>query len=119
MCFGPNDRQRSFLDMLSNLIPAQIAKQNAALDPLEAFGQQRMTGGLPEFNALKDFSSGTVAQNSAPARGSLLRSMARSGMSSGDPASQGILSDFNATRSRAYDQNMMDLITKNEAAKQA
>src|SRR6266403_806157 len=105
--------------MLSNLIPAQITKQNAALDPLAAFGQSRMIGGLPEFNALKDFSSGTVAQNSAPARGSLLRSFARSGMSSSDPASQGILSDFNATRARAYDTNMMDLITKNEAAKQA
>src|SRR2546421_12544871 len=99
-CFGPSGTQQNFLSMLSNLIPAQITKQNAALDPLAAFGQSRMTGGLPEFNALKDFSTGTVAQNSAPARGSLLRSMARSGMRPGDPASQGILSDFNASRSR-------------------
>jgi len=105
--------------MLSNLIPAQITKQNAALDPLASFGQQRMTGGLPDFNAMKDFSTGTVAQNSAPARGSLIRGMARSGMSSGDPASTGLLSDFNATRARAYDTNFMDLLKQNEAAKQA
>jgi len=118
-CFGPSGTQKNFLNTLSNLIPAQITKQNAALDPLAAFGQSRMTGGLPDFNALKDFSTGTVAQNSAPARGSLIRSLATSGRSMADPASQGLLSDFNATRSRAYDQNMMDLITKNEAAKQA
>ena len=37
----------------------------------------------------------------------------------GDPASQGILSDFNASRSRAYDVNLMDLLKTNEAAKQA
>lgn len=105
--------------MLQNLIPAQIAKQNQALDPLSAFGQARMTGGLPDLNALKDFSSGTVAQNSAPARGGVIRSLAAGGLKMGDPASQGVLSDFNASRGRAYDQNLMDLLKTNEAAKQS
>jgi len=40
-------------------------------------------------------------------------------MNPGDPASTGLLSDFNATRARAYDTNFMDLLKQNEAAKQA
>lgn len=119
MCFGPSGTQKGFLSMLQNLIPAQIAKQNQALDPLAAFAQARMTGGLPDLNALKDFSTGTVAQNSAPARGGVLRSLAAGGLKMGDPASQGVLSDFNASRSRAYDANLMDLLKTNEATKQA
>jgi len=101
------------------LIPSEIAKRDTALDPLAKFAQQRLTGGLPELNQLKDFSSGTVAQNSAPARGALLRSISAGGRSMNDPASMGLLSDFNASRARAYDSNMMDLLKTNEAAKQA
>jgi len=101
------------------LIPSEIAKRDTALDPLAAFAKQRMTGGLPEFNQLKDFSSGIVAQNSAPARGGVIRRLAGAGLRSSDPASQGILSDFDASRSRAYDTNFMDLLGRNEATKQA
>ncbi len=107
------------MDLLKNLIPQQITKQDAALDPLATYSKALMTGGLPDFNALKDFSSGTVAQNSAPARGSLIRSLATSGIGSGSPAGAGVMSDFNASRARAYDANMQDLIAKNQQAKQA
>src|SRR6266568_9500899 len=110
MCFGPNSTQRNYMNTLANLIPAQITKQNQALDPLAAFGVSRMSGGLPDFNAYKDFSTGTIAQNSAAGRGGVIRRMAAGGLRSGDPAYQGVLSDFDASRSRAYDQNMMDLL---------
>ncbi len=119
MCFGPSGPQKNLNNILLSLIPSEIAKRDTALDPLAKFAQQRLTGGLPELNQLKDFSSGTVAQNSAPARGALLRSISAGGRSMNDPASMGLLSDFNASRARAYDSNMMDLLKTNEAAKQA
>jgi len=119
MCFGPSSQQKNLNNILTSLIPSEIAKRDTALDPLAAFAKARMMGGLPDFNALKDFSSGTVAANSAPARGGVIRRLAAGGLKLSDPASQGILSDFDASRSRAYDSNLMDLIKQNEAAKQA
>lgn len=79
----------------------------------------RMEGGLPEFNQLKDFSSGPVAESTGSARNAILRSMAQAGMADGDPASQQILGDFEATRARDYDKRFLDLITLNESAKQS
>ena len=120
MCFGGGGgREDRLSNLLLSLIPSETTARNAALDPLQKFGLSRMTGGLPEFNALKDFSTGTVAQNSAAGRGGVIRRLASSGLRSSDPAYQGILSDFDASRGRAYDQNMLDLIKTNEAAKQA
>lgn len=104
---------------MQSLIPSEIAKRDTALDPLAAFAKARMTGGLPEFNQLKDFSSGTVAQNSAPARGGVIRRLAAGGLNMRDPSAQGVLSDFDASRARAYDSNFMNLLSQNEAAKQA
>lgn len=104
---------------MSSLIPSEIAKRDTALDPLAKFATNQMNNGLPNFNALKDFSGGMVAQNSAPARGGVIRRLASGGLKLSDPASQGILSDFDASRGRAYDANIMDLIQKNQAAKQA
>lgn len=102
-----------------SLIPSEIAKRDTALDPLAAFAQKRMTGGLPELPRLMDYSKGVVAQNSAPARGGVIRRLASAGLSSRDPAAQGVLSDFDASRARAYDTNFMDLLKTNEAAKQS
>lgn len=105
--------------MLASLIPSEIAKRDTALNPLQAFGASRMAGGLPELPQLTDFSKGIVAQNSAPARGGVIRRLASAGLSSRDPSAQGVLSDFDASRARAYDTNFMDLLKTNEAAKQA
>jgi len=119
MCFGPSKNQNTFLDTLKTLIPSEIKKRDTALDPLAAFGASRMAGGLPDFNARKDFSTGTVAQNTAPLAGGVIRRLAASGMKMTDPASQGVMGDFMASRGRAYDANMMDLLKQQEAAKQA
>lgn len=118
-CFGPSHNQSAFLDMLKTLIPGEIKKRDQALDPLAAFGQARMAGGLPDFNARKDFSTGDVARSTAPLAGGVIRRLAASGMKMTDPAAQGVMGDFTASRGRAYDANMMDLLKQNEAAKQA
>lgn len=77
-----------------------------------------MDNGLPDLNALKDYSTGTVAQNTGQARNQIIRSQRSSGVSASDPASQGVMADFEASRARGYDQNMMDLLAAQEAAKQ-
>jgi hypothetical protein len=96
-----------------------ITKQDASLDPLQAFGLQGMTQGLPDFQAQKDFSSGTVAQSTAPAAGGVIRRLAASGLKTSDPASQGVMGDFAASNARSYDANLNSLLTANNAAKQA
>lgn len=119
ICFGPSSTEKNLTSILASLIPSEIAKRETALGPLEAFAKGRLNTGLPEFNQLKDFSKGVVAQNSAPARGGVIRRLASGGLKLTDPSAQGILSDFDASRSRAYDANFMDLLRQNEAAKQS
>ena len=119
MCFGGNKTEDQFKGFLTSLIPSEISKREEALTPLEAYGSKLMTEGLPDFNAMKDYSTGTVATDSGTARNAILRNLASSGIKMTDPAAQGVMGDFEASRARAYDQNLNDLIKMNQAAKQS
>ena len=119
MCFGSSSSEKNLTSILTSLIPSEIAKRDTALNPLQAFASERLKSGIPELPQYMDLSKGIVAQNSAPARGGVIRRLASSGLSMSDPAAQSVLSDFDASRGRAYDANFLDLLKTNEAAKQS
>ena len=83
------------------------------------FWAQRETNGLPYFNQLMDYSGGTVARAFAPARADALRrtsSTAFYGMPSG--YRDAVLNDVNNQQAHAYDQNIVQNLAAQEAAKQ-
>lgn len=116
MCFG-NSKEKYLDSTLKQLIPTQIAKQDQALNPLQSNSLDLMNNGSPEVKAAADYSTGTVAKNSAQARAQVIRSQRSSGISTNDPAAQGVMADFEASRARGYDENMMNLLNAQQQAK--
>jgi hypothetical protein len=82
---------------------------------IEPFETERMKNGLPFFNALTDFSSGTNAQAFAPARAQLLRRLGGQSLPSG--FREAALTDFEGDRSRAFDSSLRENLLIQEQAK--
>jgi hypothetical protein len=100
-----SETQRQMLDVYKG----QLGK-------IEPFATSRLNNGLPFYNALTDFSKGTTAQAYQPAYAALNRRLTTMGALPSGFRTQA-LSDLDAARARAFDQNQVQNMMLNETAK--
>ncbi len=83
---------------------------------ISPFATSRMNNGLPAYNALTDYASGTNAQAFAPAHAALLRQMKNYGTMPSGFKTQA-LSDFDARRAMGYDSMLAQNLMADEQAR--
>jgi hypothetical protein len=92
-------------------------KFNALGSTVSPFYANEMTTGLPFYNNLTDFSSGTTAQAYAPAKASYLRSESTMGaLPSGSKAAG--MNDINESEAKTFDSNLVNNMLLQQQAKQ-
>lgn len=100
---------------LNNALQAGYTQRNNAQTP---FLMDRMANGLPYFNDLIDYKSGTLARAAAPERASLLRNLAGFGDTLPSGFKEGEIGDFNANLARGFDDQIVQALNANEATKE-
>lgn len=121
---GPSSTQKAAQQQeLSNaqnegqLANSSAGKFNALYGNVSPFYQTEMTQGLPFYNNLTDFSSGTTAQAYAPAKASYLRQESTMGaLPSGSKAAG--MNDINESEAKTFDSNLVNNMFANYQAKQ-
>jgi hypothetical protein len=92
-------------------------KFNALGSSVSPFYQNEMTNGLPFYNNLTDFTSGTTAQAYAPAKAQFLRSQSTLGaLPSGSKAAG--MNDINEAEGKTFDSNLVNNMFAQQQAKQ-
>lgn len=121
---GPSSTQKQAAQQqLSNaqqegqLANQSAAKFNALYGNVSPFYQSEMTNGLPFYNNLTDFTSGTTAQAYAPAKAAYLRNESTMGaLPSGSKAAG--MNDINENEAKTFDSNLVNNMFANYQAKQ-
>jgi hypothetical protein len=111
------NQKKAAADAQQRLADEQAAaarERNAIQTP---FIKSRVEGGLPFMKDALDFTGGTNARAFAPARAALIRRMGRSGSLLPSGFREQALTDFEASRARGFDDNIMNLLFANEATK--
>jgi hypothetical protein len=116
MCFG-NGQKDALQNTLTNNASQQNQRQNQAFNTAFPFFKNLQNNGLPYFNALTDYSGGTLAKSAAPVAGAFRRSAYKAGLTPRDPAFLSAMSNFNSNLARTFDQNMVSNLNANQAAK--
>jgi hypothetical protein len=116
MCFG-NNQKDALQNTLSSTANQQNQRQNQAFNTAFPFFKNLQNNGLPYFNALTDYSGGTLAKSAAPVAGAFRRSAYKAGLTPRDPAFLSAMSNFNSNLARTFDQNMVQNLNANQAAK--
>lgn len=99
---------------LANQSAQTFNKLGSSVSPFYA---NEMTNGLPFYNNLTDFSSGTTAQAFNPAKASFLRSEATQGaLPSGSKAAG--MNDINEAEGKTFDSNLVGNMFAQQQAKQ-
>jgi hypothetical protein len=95
---------------------AREAQENEQYQAIKPYAFSRLQGGLPFFDALTDYASGTNARAFVPAKTALLQ---RLGQYQGLPSGfrEQALTDFDAGRARGFDENLTQALFANEQAK--
>jgi hypothetical protein len=122
---GPSVQQRAAqAQTLSNaqqegkLADQSAVKFNDSFSDVNPFYESEMTKGLPFYNSLTDFNSGTTARAYNPARAAFLRSTSGMGaLPSGFRAAG--LSDINEAQAHDFDSSLVDSMRANYQAKEA
>jgi hypothetical protein len=99
------------------LANASGAKFNALGNNVSPFYQSEMTNGLPFYNNVTDFTSGTTAQAFNPAKAAFLRTQGTLGALPSGSKSAG-LNDINESEARAFDTGLTNNMFANFQAKQ-
>lgn len=120
---GPSDEEKQAAasqlktaDTLNNIAQGNQAQQQKIFDAIKPFGTSRMNAGLPFFNSLTDFASGTNARAFAPAKANLNRGLQRANAS--PMARLQANTDFDMQRARGFDSALTSNLFANEQAKQ-
>lgn len=92
-------------------------KFNALYGQTQPFYSSEMTNGLPFYNNLTDYSSGTTAQAYAPAKANFLRSTSTMGALPSGFKSAG-MNDINEAQAHDFDSSLVNNMYQNFAAKQ-
>jgi hypothetical protein len=92
-------------------------KFNALGSTVSPFYQSEMTNGLPFYNNLTDFTSGTTAQAYAPAKASYLRGEASMGALPSGSKGAG-LNDINEAEANTFNNNLVGNMFANQQVKQ-
>jgi hypothetical protein len=100
---------------LNKALQQGYTQRNAAQTP---FLMERLKNGLPYFNDLIDYNSGTLARAAAPQRASLLRSLSGFGDTLPSGFKEQAIADFNANLARGFDDQIVQALNANEAAKE-
>lgn len=126
-CFGggPSSTQKAAAgQQLSNaqqegqLAGSSAQKFNSLYGQTQPFYSNEMTNGLPFYNNLTDFTSGTTAQAFAPAKAAFLRQSSTMGaLPSGSKAAG--MNDINDQEAQAFDSSLTSNMMNNFATKQA
>ena len=118
MCGGSGEKKR-----IENVIQAggtaRAVREKTAFGTALPYYQERVKKGLPFFNELVDYRGGTTARAAAPRRAALIRQMRQGGLSPTDPAYMATMGDFEANLGRGFDDQMVQNLMANEAAKQS
>ena len=104
----------SQLDLEKALTSGYTTRNNAQTP----FLIDREKNGLPYFNDLVDYNSGTLARAAAPQRASLLRRLSGFGDTLPSGFKEGVLTDFNSNLARGFDDSTVAALNQNEAAKE-
>ncbi len=121
---GPSSTQKAAQQQqLSNAQQeGQLANQsggkfNALYGQTQPFYTSEMTNGLPFYNNLTDFTSGTTAQAYAPAKAAFLRQSSTMGaLPSGSKAAG--MNDINEAQAKTFDSNLVNNMFAQQQAKQ-
>jgi hypothetical protein len=90
---------------------------NSAIGKASPFYASEATNGLPFYNNLTDFSSGTAAQAYAPAKAAFLRQSSTMGaLPSGSKAAG--MADINEAQGKTFDNSLVSNMFANQQAKQ-
>jgi hypothetical protein len=92
-------------------------KFNALGDSVSPFYASEMTNGLPFYNNLTDFSSGTTAQAYNPAKAAFLRTQSTMGALPSGSKAAGI-NDINEAEGKTFDSNLVNNMFANLQTKQ-
>lgn len=122
---GPSSTQKQAQQQqLSNakqegaLADESAGKFNALYGQTQPFYTQEMQNGLPFYNNLTDFASGTTAQAYAPAKAAYLRQESTMGaLPSGSKAAG--MNDINESQAKTFDSNLVNNMFAQQQAKQA
>lgn len=93
-----------------------LGRFNNLYGQITPFATSRMKSGLPFFNSMMDYSSGTNAQAFQPAYGALNRRLASMGPMPSGFRTQAF-TDLDAQKARSYDEQLRNNLLMNEAAK--
>lgn len=120
---GPSDQEKQAAasqlktaDTLNNIAQGNQAQQQKIFDAIKPFGTSRMNNGLPFFQSLTDFASGTNARAFAPAKANLNRGLQQAHAS--PMARLQANTDFDMQRARGFDSALTSNLFGNEQAKQ-
>jgi hypothetical protein len=92
-------------------------KFNALGSSVSPFYQNEMTNGLPFYNSLTDFTSGTTAQAFNPAKAAFLRTQGTMGaLPSGSKAAG--MNDINENQAKTFDSGLVNSMFAQQQAKQ-
>lgn len=125
-CFGggPSSTQQAAAgQQLSNaqqegqLAGQSAQKFNSLYGQAQPFYSSEMTNGLPFYNNLTDFTSGTVAQAYNPAKANFLRSTSTMGALPSGFKSAG-MNDINEAEGKTFDSSLVNNMMANFATKQ-
>lgn len=95
----------------------QYQTATAAGKQVTPFYASEMTGGLPFYRQMTDYSGGDIAQAFAPARGQILRQTNQyANMPSG--YRDALLNNLNAAQARSFDSSLRQAMMANQMAKQ-
>jgi hypothetical protein len=116
MCFG-NGQKDALQNQISSSASASNQRQQQAFNTAFPYFKNLQNNGLPYFNQLTDYSGGTLAKSAAPIAGAFKRSAYKAGLTPRDPAYLSAMSNFNSNLARTFDQNMVQNLNANQAAK--
>jgi hypothetical protein len=120
---GPAPEQRAAAASQAN-VNNQLVSQgndnqrrvNENMDLIKPYATSRLNGGLPFFNALTDYNSGTISRSFQPARMTLEKRLSGYGsLPSG--FAEGARRDLDVSQAHAFDDSMVNNLLMNEQAK--
>jgi len=104
----------------------QIQEQQQLMDLFQNYQKQtspfwtsRLQNGLPYFNQLTDYTSGTLAKSFAPVRAGLNRQLSGFGETLPSGMKEQLNTNLDAQEGEAFDQNQVQALSANENTKEA
>jgi hypothetical protein len=120
---GPSSEQKAAAASQANVNNSLVAqgnenqrRVNENMDLIKPYATSRLNGGLPFFNALTDYNSGTTARAFQPARAALERRLSSFGILPSGFA-EGARRDLDTSQAHAFDDSMINNLIMNEQAK--